>query len=150
MNSLPFINDNNKPRGLFEPYIPTTPKDLIFPDWTPDFSERINIERESVGLALDILGITRAEYNSMNINELKELRRIDCDTKMIYATNILIYYKQNSTYNSTYNSSLPEISLIQHIPIKPKFSLFGEERINEISNIKTNSKIFPETYTEIN
>lgn len=138
MNPFPSINENNRPLRLFEPDIglhlnnPLKQTNPTFnSDWTPDFSERINIEVESIGLALSILGMSKSEYNSMTINQLKELRRIDYDNNNIYAVNILIYYKQNSK-----KLSFPQINPIIHSPIKPKFNQSGDE--------KAYAKIYPE------
>lgn len=138
MNPFPSINENNRPLGLFEPdtgFHPNNPfkqtNPTFGPDWTPDFSERINIEAESIGLALSILGMSKSEYNGMTINQLKGLRRIDYDNNNIYAVNILIYYKQNSK-----NLSFPQINPIIHSPIKHKFNQSGDK--------KEYAKIYPE------
>ena len=80
---------------------------LMEPDWTPNFSENIDIEHNSVNLALNILNMSKSSYNSMTIQELKSKRIIDCSSTTINALNILIYYKQNS------KSFLPTISPIQ-------------------------------------
>ena len=66
------------------------------PDFTPDFSERFDVENDSVCLALHTLGLSRSEYNSMRLDELKAQRRIDCGTAEIWAWNILAHYKKNS------------------------------------------------------
>jgi len=140
MNPFPSINENNRPVELFEPHIgfhpnnPSKQTNPIFkPDWTPDFGERINIEAESVGLALSILGISKSEYNTMSVNQLKEIRKIDCDNNNIYAVNILIYYKQNLR-----NSLLPQINPIVHSHIKTDLNQYSNE------NKKTYAKIYPE------
>lgn len=75
--------------------------------------------------------MSKAEYNSMSINQLKDLRKIDCDTSNIYTINILIHYKQNLK-----NLSFPEINPFQHNLIKPKFNHYREE--------KSYAKIYPE------
>ncbi len=116
MNQFPSINERNRPKGLFEPHIPgplVPPKnsnkpfvnvpyfsgpdfngpDFNGPDWTPDFSFKIDIEGESIQLALNTLGMTRAEYNSMSIQDLNSQKRIDCAGNSSCALNILIYYK---------------------------------------------------------
>ena len=104
MNPFPSINENNRPVGLFEPHTPNlTPR--FEPDWTPDFGEHIDIEADSIGLALSILRMSKSEYNTMSVKQLKRMRRIDCDNNNIYAVNILIYYKQNSR-----NLLFPEIN----------------------------------------
>ena len=158
MNSFPSINEQNRPKGLFEPYVPvfaprfkdrqnfglysanptntTNPTNepepksklnpLLGPDWTPNFTERIDIEANSIGLALSTLNLSKAEYNAMDINQLKDMRRIDCHVSDIYAYNILIHYKQNSR-----NLSIKEHNSFQH-----KFNLYGEE--------KAHAKIYPE------
>jgi len=114
---FPNINEQNRPVELFEPYLPsnlTYPKinpslklDLC-PEFTPDFSEHIDIESSSINLALGTLGISRGEYNCLDIQELKSRRRIDLDGKSINALNVLIYYKQNS------NTFLPQVSPNKH------------------------------------
>lgn len=124
MNPFPSINENNRPVGLFESHTP---------DWTPDFGEHIDIEAESIGLALSILGMSKSEYNTMSVNQLKDMRRIDCDNNNIYAVNILIYYKQNSR-----NLLFPQINPIVHSHIKPNLNQYGNEYI------KTFAKIYPE------
>ena len=152
MNSFPSINEQNRPKGLFEPHVPDfTPKfkdnpnfglypsnepknklnSLLGPDWTPNFTERIDIEADSIGLALSTLNLSKAEYNSMSINQLKDLRRIDYHASNNYAINILIYYKQNSK-----NLSIPKINPFQHNFPEPKFNYYGE-KINH-------AKIYPE------
>ena len=160
MNSFPSINEQNRPKGLFEPHMPnfiprfedkpnfglypanpTNPTNepeqknklnpLLGPDWTPDFIERIDIEADSIGLALSTLRISKAEYNAMSISQLKDLRRIDCHVGDIYAINILIHYKQNSR-----NLSIPKINPFQHNFPKPKFNYYGEETVH--------AKIYPE------
>lgn len=102
------------------------------PDWTPDFEEKFDIEYDSIGLALCVLGISKAEYNSMNIQELKQKKRIDCETSHIYALNILIYYKKNQKF------ILPQLSPVKH---KSNFNLSDK---NNYSSSSINSKIFPE------
>lgn len=154
MNTFPSINEQNRPKGLFEPHVPDfaprfedrpnfglypanepEPKSKLNPslgpDWTPDFTECIDIEADSIGLALSTLNLSRAEYNSMSVEQLKDLRRIDCHVKDNYAYNILIHYKQNSR-----NLSIPKINPFQHNFAKPKFNLYGEE--------KAHAKIYPE------
>jgi hypothetical protein len=84
-------------------------------------------------LALSVLGMSKSEYNGMTVNQLKGLRRIDCDNNNIYAVNILIYYKQNSK-----NLSFPQINPIINSPIKPKFNQYGN------GDEKTYAKIHPE------
>lgn len=79
------------------------------PDWIPDFTEKINIEAESIGLALNVLGLSKAEYNYMSIKQLKEYKTIDCSSSHIFAYNILIHYKQNSK-----NKLFPNFQPIQH------------------------------------
>ena len=78
------------------------------PDFTPDFSERFDIENDSICLALHTLGLSRSEYNSMSVDELKSQRRIDCGIAEIYAWNILAHYKKNSKL------FLPELSPTRH------------------------------------
>lgn len=124
MNPFPSINENNRPVGLFEPHTP---------DWTPDFGEHIDIEADSIGLALSILRMSKSEYNTMSVKQLKGMRRIDCDNNNIYAVNILIYYKQNSR-----NLSLPQINHIPHSDIKPNFIQYSNK------DKKTFAKIYPE------
>jgi len=140
MNPFPYnINENTKPVKLIdEPQIPKFRPDIGFypnipfkPDWTPDFSEHIDIEADSIGLALSTLNLSKAEYNAMSIDQLKNLRRIDFQAGNIYAINILIHYKQNSK-----NLSFPQITPIFHNHIKPKIYHFEDE--------KTFGKIYPE------
>lgn len=149
MNSFPSINEQNRPKELFEPHVPDfaprfedrpnpglyptnelEPKNklnpLLGPDWTPDFTERIDIEANSIGLALSTLNLSKAEYNAMDIYQLKDMRRIDCHVSDIYAYNILIHYKQNSR----------NLSIKGHNSFQHKFNLYGEE--------KAHAKIFPE------
>lgn len=78
------------------------------PDWTPDFSEHINIESNSVGLALDILNMSMGEYNSLDIQKLKLIRKYNSSKSSTYALNILVYYKQNS------KTFFPQPTPIQH------------------------------------
>lgn len=131
MNPFSSINENNRPLGLFEPHKPRFEHDIGFhpnnpfkqsnptfgPDWTPDFSECINIEAESIGLALSVLGMSKSEYNGITVNQLKELRRIDCDNKNIYSINILTYYKQNSKI------SISQINPIMESSIEPELNI---------------------------
>ena len=81
--------------GIHGPGKPDFKPDFT-PDFTPDFSERFDVENDSVCLALHTLGLSRSEYNSMRLDELKAQRRIDCGTAEIWAWNILAYYKKNS------------------------------------------------------
>jgi len=90
--------------------------------------ELIDIEGESIQLALNTLGMTRAEYNSMSIQDLNSQKRIDCAGNSSCALNILIYYKQNT------KSFLPQFSPIQH---KNNWTGSNEHKI-------TNIKIYPE------
>ena len=146
MNTFPSINEQNRPKGLFEPH---TPGRLAFPpiynkpdfdgsnfdgsnfdgpDWTPDFSYRIDIEADSIQLALNTLGMTKAEYNSISIQDLKTQKRIDTMGNSICALNILIYYKQNS------KSFLSPFSPIQ----------YNNNKSNLYEYKIPNVKIFPE------
>jgi hypothetical protein len=79
------------------------------PDWTPDFSEKIDVIGDTINLALYTLGMSRSEYNSSDISNLKSQRRIDCSSEKIWALNILIYYKKNTNVN------LPDLSPIKHL-----------------------------------
>lgn len=157
MNPFSSINENNRPLGLFEPhtpnltpklehehnfkfYPPTNPKKsmkqsnhIFKPDWNPDFDEYIDIEANSISLALSVLGVSKSEYNTMDINQLKSLKRIDTFGSNNDAINILIYYKQNSK-----NLSFPQINPIIHSPIKPKFNQYGN------GDEKAYAKIHPE------
>jgi hypothetical protein len=113
--NFPNIIDHNRNNDLFEPFFSNKNDftksslnlNLMEPDWTPNFSENIDIEQNSVNLALNILNMSKSSYNSMTIQELKSKRIIDCSSTTINALNILIYYKQNS------KSFLPKISPIQ-------------------------------------
>lgn len=93
---------------------------LAKPEWNPDFSERINVEDDSINLALETLSLSRYDYNLMDINQLRNLRRIDSSNSTIYALNILIYYKKNSKL------TLPQIS-----PIKHKWIYSDEKKVEE-------------------
>lgn len=128
MNTFPLIDDyKNKSKKLFDPRIPNynpnfnpsfnpSIKPELNPRFNPlsnnedlffsDFSEKINIELNSIELALRTLNISKYEYNQMDINQLKSFRRIDCSSSDIFAINILIYYKQNSK-----NLLLPKLNL---------------------------------------
>lgn len=136
MNTFPSINEQNRPKELFEPHTPGTlafppiynKPDFDGPDWTPDFSYRIDIEADSIQLALNTLGMTKAEYNSISIQDLKTQKRIDTMSNSIFALNILIYYKQNS------KSFLSQFSPIQHNNNRSSLYEF------KIHNVK----IFPE------
>lgn len=156
MNPFPSIDEQTKPIGLFEPPLrkplymhppkysnPNINPNPIYsgPDWTPNFEEKIDVESDSVRLALYVLGISKAEYNSMSIQELKEQKRIDLQTSHIYALNILIHYKKNSKL------ILPQLSPIKH---KSNFD-FNSMEINNGSygftkdtNFSPNAKIYPE------
>lgn len=123
MSTFPSINEQNGPKRLFEQHInepvafPTRYNNQNFngsymdgPDWTPDFSQHINIEAESIQLALHTLGISKAEYNSMSIQDLNQ-KKIHTTDNSNCALNILIYYKQNS------KSFLPQFNPIKHMDI---------------------------------
>lgn len=74
-------NDHNYKPNLFEG-----------PDFTPDFSEKIDIRSDSINLALHTIGMGMSEYNSLNIQDLKLKKNIShSDT---WAINILIHYKE--------------------------------------------------------
>ena len=130
MNHFPSINENNRSNGLFEinSTSSSTSNSTSNSSSNQDFSEQIDIEVESISLALRTLSISKLKYNEMNINELKELRRIYKNNN--YAINILIYYKQNST-----KYYFPQISLIYHNIIKQKKNLYENEKY---------AKIYPE------
>ena len=99
--------DNNK--NLFQPK----------PDWTPDFSERIDVVEDSINLALHTLGMSKSEYNASDTLSLKSQRRIDCSSKQIWALNILIYYKKNT---------------ITNLPCSKNYIKHMSENINKIDN----------------
>ena len=83
MNNFPQINKQNKSFDLFEPHLqynvsfpksrpsprfernPNINLNIVEPDWTPDFSEHIDIESCSINLALSTLNMSRGEYNSI-------------------------------------------------------------------------------------
>jgi len=76
-----------------------------------DIHEQINIEEESINLALGTIKLTKNEFNNMSIDELKSHKKIDTDHLYIYALNILIYYKQQkSPYKNLSNPYFPELS----------------------------------------
>ena len=66
-------------------------------DWTPNFSSQIDIESDSIQLALNTLGMTKTEYNYMSIQDLT-LKNVGYTSNSIYALNILIYYKRTSKF----------------------------------------------------
>jgi hypothetical protein len=72
------------------PFLKMYPKDKSYFD---NFS--INIKNDSISLALLILGLTHAEYNSFSKEDLNKFFRLS-DTKQRLACNILIYYKKNN------------------------------------------------------
>lgn len=72
------------------------------PDFIPDFSERFDVKNDSVCLALHTVGLTKAEYNSISVEQLKSQRTINCSGAENYAWNILIYYKKNSQISTPY------------------------------------------------
>lgn len=142
-NPLNYTNEQNRPRDLFEPYVegglklparlansnpnPNFPCD--FPDWVPDFSERINIESESIELALDVLGLSKFEFNSMSVQDLKQ-RRMECGGRSkSSAINILIYYKSKSDSQ--------HLKPIQHNGFQPNKKIHPEF-------VQQEPKIYPE------
>lgn len=136
MNTFPLINYKNRPK---ESLIHPTPI-LIYNKpsidesnfnssvCTQNFSDLINIEGDSIYLALKTLGMSKEEYNSMTIQELKYHKRIN--SSLISAFNILIYYKQNS------KSFLPQLNL-SSIHYKNNWINSNEPKI-------TSAKIHPE------
>lgn len=63
-----------------------------------------NIQYESTELALNVLNISRAEYNSMTTIELSRYINIGYN-KSTHAINILIYYKKNNMLgNNIFNN----------------------------------------------
>ncbi len=152
MNNFPQINGQDRQFDLFELRVPyngsfsksrPSPRfeqnpnpnlkpnlniNVIESDWTPDFSEHIDIESCSIGLALGTLNMSRGEYNSMSVQELKASRRIDCNGGLINALNILIYYKQNS------KSFLPQLSPIKNKINWTESSTNGREKLFGINN----------------
>ena len=66
------------------------------PDWTPDFSEKIDVVGDSIKLALNLLKMSIEEYNSLDLSELQK-RRIGCFNEQMLALNILIHYKKKNT-----------------------------------------------------
>lgn len=67
-----------------------------FPDWTPNFSNTIDIRNESIDLALGVLNMSKLEYNGMDIGQIKNLKCINSGYLESNAINILIYYKQQN------------------------------------------------------
>ncbi len=112
-------------------------------DWNQDFSEQIDIEEESISLALRTLCISKLEYNGMNIDELNELRRIDKNNN--YAINILIYYKQKST-----KYYFQQISPIHHNIIKQKFNFYDNQKKYTKKYTKKYAKIYPKIDIDCN
>ena len=94
---------DNKPLFI-EPSFNPNPDRLFFkssmqiekPDWSPDFSEKFDVVGDSINLALHTLGMSRGEYNSLDVSGLKTQRQIDCSCEQIWALNILIHYKKNA------------------------------------------------------
>lgn len=64
------------------------------PDWTLDFSEKNDVVEDSINLALHTLGMSRLEYNGLNISELKTQKSTNFSCEKKLALNILIYYKK--------------------------------------------------------
>lgn len=93
------------------------------PDYFPDFSVKIDIVAESIQLALNTFGMTKAEYNSISIQDLNSQKKINCEGNSSCALNILIYYKQNKSF-------LPQFSPIKHkitgIKIYPELNKFDD------------------------
>jgi hypothetical protein len=67
----------------------------FFPDFEIDFSEKFDVVNDSINLALLNLNLSMNEYNSLDIESLKSMRRIDNHSLETYAINILIYYKKS-------------------------------------------------------
>lgn len=100
--SLSNLPELSSPSSLSKPN--AFPFNPTKPDWTPDFTNQINIEADSVNLALSVLGLSKNEYNSMSVEELKSCRRIDSGQQDIFALNILIYYKKSKNAFPTLTS----------------------------------------------
>lgn len=158
LNAQYLNNANNFPDIHNSPDIPDTYNlhDFPdFPDYVPNFSEKIDIESDSVNLALSTLNMTKAEYNGMSINDLKNLKRSNfINSNASYSINILIYYKQNSK-----NSLFPNISPIQHITpnlripqvhLEPNTFSKNKKNILSTKNFFENSDSFAKIYPEFN
>lgn len=94
--NLPFDNNQNHNEYFNNHNIVRKTQNSNFKDFTPNFNEIINIEKQSIGLALSVLQLSKNEYDRMSIEELKSFKKINIDYQISYAVNILSYYKQNS------------------------------------------------------
>lgn len=127
MNPFPSINEQNRQHGFMDINTNNLSTKL---SKNLNFSEQINIEENSIKLALNTLNMSKFKYYEMTINELKEYRHIDCNSMDIYAINILIYYKQNSK-----NLLFPEITSI---------NTTNKQKNNKCGQDKFYAKIYPE------
>jgi hypothetical protein len=119
-STYPELRVPNKNNNFFEPsFTPNNPNTNLFkpkiglekPDWTPNFSEKLDVVGDSINLALYTLGMSIGEYNVLDISELKTQRRIDCSCEKIFALNILIHYKKNTNTNGRF----PDLNPIKHV-----------------------------------
>jgi len=97
-------------------------------DFAVDFTEKFDIENDSVCLALNTLGMSRTEYNSSSIDELKSKRRIDCNNVEIWSINILIYYKKSSRL------FLPELNPNKNILTNNSYDNLSSNSNHKIKN----------------
>jgi hypothetical protein len=107
-----FIEPEFKPPEYieFKPlYLDKNNLKMSKPDWTPDFSEKFDVIGDSINLALYTLNMSWSEYNSCDVSSLKSQRRIDYSSEKIWAFNILICYKKNTSIN------LPNLSPIKRL-----------------------------------
>jgi len=61
-----------------------------------NFNQNMNIEENSICLALKVLNISKTEYDLMSLEELKYKKKYTLNNSNLYAYNILIYYKKNN------------------------------------------------------
>ena len=81
MNLPPLSNNQN------------TSIELLKLNWNSSFEHSINLEHESIELALETLNIPRIQYNSMTITDLNGPQFYNSNSR---ALNILLYYKKRS------------------------------------------------------
>ena len=63
-----------------------------------DIIEKIDIESESIDLALNTLNMTYFDYNSLDVDELIMRKKICNVSTLTCALNILIHYKQKKSF----------------------------------------------------
>lgn len=143
-----FPNINSKPNPFLNP-----DPEANFPDWTPNFSNPINIEEESIGLALGTLGLSKAEYQAMDLNELTQYKKLEADYLHSYAINILIHYKKNFEYSKC--PKYPKYSNKIQLTIPKSQDVSDISDISDIPNISnipntSSTSTFRNSQTNIN